>query len=454
MPDAEEIETLAAIVQDVADAVIIVRADGTVAYANRATAELLGHPADTLVGQHYEVLIPPDARPTHREHHDRFVTAPTGRTMGESLVLRAHHAAGYDIDVTIALVPIAKPSPMIAAIIRELTTSQREIGRLAATNELLTSALGGAGRAEVELLAVRLALELLDADATVLSSEDETLATSGDADAVARPAGATISVASTVVIGDHPLTLTAHRPTTARGFAELDQRIVDEFTAAIAITLELLDARAEVAALRSIADHDRIARDLHDRVIQRLFAVAMDLESLASASTGLTRSRLAGAVEALDEVIREIRTTIFGLRDSVGPPRLRVAVANEIDDVAQRMGFAPSLRFLGSTDDSIDTELGDSVVAVVRELLSNACRHAHARHVDVVVGTIGDEFVVQVDDDGTGLPDATDAGDGLVNIERRARELGGSFDLLDRPEGGVRAEWRVPFTPGDAAVST
>ncbi len=451
MPDPWEIETLAAVVRDVADAVVIVRTDGRIAYANPATTTMLGHPTASLIGQPYELLIPPDARERHREHHRHYLDEPQARPMGRGLVLRARHADGFDIDVTIALIPIDRQDTMVATIIRELTTSQRELGRLAATNQLLTAALGGAARDEVGQLAVDLATDLLDADSAVLHHlVDEPLASSGDPTA----APDTMTVASTVAAGDRPVTLTAHRDRHRRAFTELDQRIVDEFTGAVAITLELIDTRAEVATLRSIADHDRIARDLHDRVIQRLFAIAMDLESLASQSTGLTHNRVAGAVDAIDEVVREIRITIFGLRNSVGPPRLRAAVANEIDAVAQSMGFAPSLRFLGSTDEAIDTGLGDVVVSVVRELLSNVSRHAHARHVDVVVGTVGDELIVQVDDDGVGLRDARGLGDGLANIERRAHELDGSFGLHERPDGGVRAEWRVPFDQRADDVST
>lgn len=447
------IETLASVVEDVADAVVVVDDEGTVVYANRAIETMLGHRAESLIGRSYDVLVPEQSRSLHAEHHREFLDHPAARPMGRGLVLRARHALGYDVDVTIALVPIRSPSLMIAAVIRELTTSQRQFARLAATNQLLTAALAGSSRHEIEQQSVDLTRDLLAADAVQLvdvAAADVVVRSphadpSSGTDAPSQPSS---TIECPIEVSSRPLAISAGRADPARPFDELDQQIVCEFAGAIAITLELIDARHEVATLRSIADHDRIARDLHDRVIQRLFAVAMGLESVASGTSGLTRDRVAGAVDSLDEVIREIRTTIFGLRNSVGPPGLRAAVAGEIDAIAHALGFAPSLRFVGSTDDEVSGELRDAAIAVVRELLSNVARHARARDVDVVVGTIDDRFVVIVDDDGVGLPASTEIGNGLANVEHRATERGGSFRLDRGGGGGVRAEWQVPFDPG------
>lgn len=446
-----DIETLASVVDDVAEAVIVVDDDGTVVYANRATETTFGHPPGSLVGRSYEIMVPEHARTRHAAHHRDFLERPAARPMGRGLVLRALHALGYEVDVTIALVPIRSPSPMTAVVIRELTTSQRQFARLAATNQLLTAALAGASRREVEQQSVDLARELLAADAVevVDVATDDLVVRSpeldGDSSGKPAPDGRSI-IECAIGVSNRELSMSAMRSSTARPFDDLDQQIVGEFAGAIAVTLELIDARSEVAVLRSIADHDRIGRDLHDRVIQRLFAIAMGLESIAAGASGLTRDRVAEAVDSLDEVIREIRTTIFGLRTSVGPPGLRAAVADEIDAVAQTLGFAPSLRFVGSTDDVPD-DLRDAAVAVVRELLSNVARHSRARFVDVLVGTVEGRFIVTVDDDGVGLPAETEMGNGLANLQERADRRGGSFRTERSGGGGVRAEWQVPFEP-------
>ena len=151
--------------------------------------------------------------------------------------------------------------------------------------------------------------------------------------------------------------LVAARSTMSPRFLPVDGDVAHEFASAIAITLELIATNAQVEQLRSMADHDRIARDLHDTVIQRLFAIAMRLESAVSGSSGVAAERMGDAVDALDEVIREIRSTIFDLRRPHAAERgLRAAVAAEIDRVADLLGFAPSLRFVGPIDASVTDE--------------------------------------------------------------------------------------------------
>jgi signal transduction histidine kinase len=221
--------------------------------------------------------------------------------------------------------------------------------------------------------------------------------------------------------------------------------VVHEFASAIAITLELVAANDQLEHLRTMAEHDRIARDLHDTVIQRLFAIAMRLESAVAESQGMAAERMGEAVEGLDDVIREIRSTIFDLRRPHDADRgLRSVVAAEVDRVVDLLGFAPSLRIVGPIDAPISDATADEVAAVVRELLSNVVRHAEAARVDVAIRLDNGSMSVVVEDDGVGLRGAADAGTGLPNLMSRARVRGGTFAVAPNTPRGVRAEWSVP----------
>ena len=176
----------------------------------------------------------------------------------------------------------------------------------------------------------------------------------------------------------------------------------------------------------------------------------MRLESAVTGSSGVAAERMGEAVDTLDEVIREIRSTIFDLRRPQEAERgFRAAVATEIDRVADLLGFAPSLRVVGPIDASVTDEAAREAAAVVRELLSNVVRHAGATTVDVTVRIDEFSMSVIVEDDGVGMDEASDGGNGLPNLITRARALGGSFAVGPTAPHGVRAEWAVPLGTDD-----
>lgn len=449
----------AAIVDELPDAVVVVDGDGSIVYVNRAVTDVLGYEPAQLLDHHVDVLVPPDRREAHAVHHAAYLEDPVARAMGDGLLLSARHADGSDIDVTIALVPIPGAASTVAAVIREVTSEQRMIARLSATNELLTAALGGGSRTDVEQRSVDLAREVLDADSSWLVVLDEAdrpvaLLAGPDGDdwraAVSSARDVSPHVLSCPIrLRDEELLLVVGRTGPSRPFSELDLQTLCAFAGAFTITVELIGVRVEVDLLRQMADHDRIARELHDRVIQRLFAIAMRLESVASGAKTFERRRIGEAVDALDEVIREIRTTIFDLRRPEASHSLRSAVAAEIDSATFALGFAPSLRFVGAIDDSVGRALTDEAPIVVREMLSNAARHSRAGNVDVTVVTDHDVLRITVDDDGVGLDDEVH-GSGLRNLRERAEARGGTFELGNREPAGVRATWTVPISTGSA----
>lgn len=229
-------------------------------------------------------------------------------------------------------------------------------------------------------------------------------------------------------------------------FAHSDLDMAEAFAGQAAMALELADARADQQRLSVLEDRDRIARDLHDHVIQRLFAVGLDVQSLAAAlEEGGVRERLTTAVRDLDETIRQIRTSIFALRqDRVTAQTVRESALRLVVELEPVLGLHPEVRFSGPLDTLVDERLVDDVRAVLREALTNVAKHARASKVSVAVGVERNRLKVQVLDDGVGLPRRPHAG-GLANLEARAEEHGGVLALDNRARGGLRLEWTVPL---------
>jgi signal transduction histidine kinase len=245
--------------------------------------------------------------------------------------------------------------------------------------------------------------------------------------------------------------LTVGRRQGARPFPQAQVDVVASFAAQAGVALELAASRAEANRLSLYEDRDRIARDLHDLVIQRLYATGMSLEGTMSMITRPeVASRISNAVDAMDETIKEIRSTIFRLqaRDAPAGPDLRSEILALVDEMTDMLGFAPSLRLGARLGDEISPVVAEQALAALREALSNAARHAHATQVDVTVDVdAGGMLLVRVTDDGTGIPDGGRRS-GLRNLASRAEKLGGELRLEPADPGaatpGTRLEWRVP----------
>jgi signal transduction histidine kinase len=218
------------------------------------------------------------------------------------------------------------------------------------------------------------------------------------------------------------------------------------FAAQATVALELAERRLDAERVTVFEDRDRIARDLHDLVIQQLFATGMQLESVARLieKPDLV-ARVRAAVDDLDTTIREIRSTIYALQTPPsGEPRsLRQRLLEVVDAGAEQLGFSPSFRLTGLVDTAVPTFVGDHVVAVLREALSNAARHAGAHRVEVQVD-VDDVLRLAVSDDGRGIP-AGGRRSGLKNMAERAAECGGRFSADGADGGGTDVVWQVPL---------
>ncbi|CAM5248437.1 sensor histidine kinase [Streptomyces griseomycini] len=220
------------------------------------------------------------------------------------------------------------------------------------------------------------------------------------------------------------------------------------FAAQAAVVMELADRRRDAQQIAVLQDRDRIARDLHDLAIQRLFATGMTLQSAARLIEHQGASeRVARAVDDLDETIKIIRSTIFGLRsrDETAGPGLRARAVRVVGEAAPVLGFAPSVRMEGLLDTHVPKETADHLVAVLSEALTNIARHARARRAEVVLETDGREVRLTVSDDGVGIP-AGGRRSGLRNMAERAQQSGGELEWTSPADGGTTLVWRVPIT--------
>lgn len=221
-----------------------------------------------------------------------------------------------------------------------------------------------------------------------------------------------------------------------------------------ASTLVPLESRRDHEQFSLDEERERIARDLHDHVISQLFAVGLNIQQLATEMGEDERGpRMLRSAEDLNEAIRQIRTTIFGLHRPPGPGlgTVRRRVMGVVADLTRTLGFPPALRWTGPVDVVVPADLGDDLVAVLRESLTNIARHAEAQRVDISVVCSAHALSVTVTDDGTGLSEGHRRS-GLANLQHRALDRGGTFSIgrtcPDRAPhftGGTELSWGVPL---------
>lgn len=244
-----------------------------------------------------------------------------------------------------------------------------------------------------------------------------------------------------LVLGDVALGLIVVDWTGDERSCHLDD--LSTFAERLTVSLVASTARTDKARAQLFEDRDRIARDMHDHVIQRLFATGMSLQSAVRMSDESVRPRLERAVDDLDAAIKDIRHTIFALHRPLGVRKLASEITAVCRDASVTLGFPPHLRLSGRTNDLAE-QLEADVLAVLREGLSNVAKHAAATRVDVAIEVNGG-VVVSVVDDGRGLAPGRERSSGLDNLRRRAEERGGTLLLEPHKPSGTRLVWSVPL---------
>ena len=199
------------------------------------------------------------------------------------------------------------------------------------------------------------------------------------------------------------------------------------------------------SVLAVLEDRDRIARDLHDLVIQRLFATGLQLQGMHRMVRPEVQTRISQAVEDIDATIRDLRAAIFELHSQPGKPSLRSDLKTLVDEYASALGFRPELVCTGPVDSTIPSSVRPQLIAAVRESLSNVVRHARATSVQVEIEVTGTEITARVSDDGVGIKPG-DRRSGLRNLEERAAALGGAVRLSANQPHGTVLELRAPLT--------
>ncbi len=232
-------------------------------------------------------------------------------------------------------------------------------------------------------------------------------------------------------------------------FTQEDEDLVVSLATAASIAIENARLHARLQDLAVLTDRERIARDLHDKVIQRLFAAGMTLQAAGRLiDDDDARERVEETIDELDQTVREIRTTIFGLQPGGAPGRrVRSEVLQMIDEMSPGFLSPPEVSFDGPVDATTPDDVADDLLAVLREALSNVAKHANAPSVRVIVET-GADLTLRVLDDGRGIDDAETApraGHGLANLAERARRRDGRFGVSRRRAGGTALLWRDPL---------
>jgi signal transduction histidine kinase len=229
-------------------------------------------------------------------------------------------------------------------------------------------------------------------------------------------------------------------------FTDSDEQLSVALATAAGVAIDNARLHAKLSSVVLLEERDRIARDLHDTVIQRLFAIGLNLQSVAQmALDQSTRDRLESAVDDLDTTVREIRSAIFELHSTrTAETSFRVAATHLVAEAARALGFEPSIVFEGPLDRAVDDALAEQLLSVEREALANVARHAGASSALVRVSLVDGWVALSVIDDGVGPGDQHSGGHGVRNMRTRAERLGGRCDIEGADGGGTSLVWSVP----------
>ena len=448
------------------------------------------------IGRHAESSGFPDGHPAMRS----FLGVPVrvrDRVFGNLYLTQKRGGGEFTEDDEALVTALGAAAGIAVENARLYDEARRQQRWQLATAEIATQLLSGASSGTALAALTRQALELSDADLVTVALPDEQrrrlTIEYAEGDGAAEARGLVLPVAdslSGLVLAtgeplvtdnfaederaffvarqagghlEHAIVFPLGAPGDVRGTLAIARRrgappfppgasdVVASFAAQAGVAIELADRRAAAERLSVYEDRDRIARDLHDLVIQRLYATGMSLEgTMPMITRPEVADRITNAVDAMDETIKVIRTTIFALQSRGGStgPKLRTEIVELAEEAAGALGFAPALRLGSGLDSHVTPEVAEQALAVLREALSNAARHAGATRVDVTADVDGTGMLtLRVVDNGVGIGLQTRRS-GLLNLANRAEELGGEMQVTAAEGGGTELEWRVPLVSG------
>jgi PAS domain S-box-containing protein len=462
---------LAAIVQSSADGIFSMTRDGVITSWNPAAEAMFGYKRAEVMGHHISHLFPDD--PVFEELLD---AARSGRSSPpRDTRWQTHDGATVDVAISVSVLDPSNQDGY-SVLVRDIRVRKEAEAVLrgqarwqTATAEIRLSLLSEASLEASLALVCKWAVDLSGARAAALvATEDDQprlAATAGDSEALGAIAQQLATVAaraeSTNVGGGFvatalPISFPRSDRAGAGALIVVGQEGVplqpdhEEILASLAshaiLAFELANVRSERDRLLISADRERIARDLHDLVIQRLFGAGLRLQGvLGLIDNQAASARVVSTIDDLDVTIKEIRETIFALEAPPGAG-LRAKVLEAVADAGEALGFKPAVSFHGPADFEVPLQVQLEAAAVLREALSNTTRHAHATRVEVHV-TVDDELGLLVVDNGVGIGEP-DRWSGIANARARAVRLGGHLKLSPAEGGGTCFDWRVPITQG------
>jgi PAS domain S-box-containing protein len=455
-----EEEDALALVEAAPDGILMADESGRILFANRQLEDLFGYERPDLLGRSVDDLLPEHLRHVHRAHRTRYRVEPRLRSMGAGLMLLGRRADGTEFPVEISLSPLPGEGTLrVVAVVRDVS---ERVAAESAHREVL-EALDATRDAVLVLDAASLRFTYVNQGATeqVGYSRDELLQmtmlhitpefTERELRELLGPLarGEQSSMMFTTVHRhrdglDLPVEILMQAIPGDDGTPIRYVKIVRDVRERIAVDERLRQAEQD---LRVVEDRERIARDLHDIVIQKLFAAGMTIQAVSARTTDVEHGqRLAAVVDDLDETILEIRSAIFSLQgDARHTGGVRAEVLRITDDERDALGFEPRIRFDGPVD-AMDQRIADELLPTLREALSNVAKHAGASSAEIVVES-ADDVTLRVLDNGRGMPVTLSGGHGLRNLTERATKLGGSCRASSRPDGGTVLEWQVPARP-------
>lgn len=430
------------ILEAMPDGVVVTDQSGRIVHVNRVFQRLSGYATANLLGSPIESLVPGELRDVHARHREGYTEGGMRvRPMGAGLDITLERADGTRLAVDIALSPLTvNGSSLVLASVRDVSDRRRAEARLRALNEVAQAILTGGSPDDLLHQVASSGARLVDADGAALlvplaeavfevravagepiegsrgrvfagpaSLLEEVMATGRSAVRDDASAGdETPNVSSLGRVGPAMLVplwvrgepfgvLVVINTPGGRLFDAGDLAEEESFASQAAVALEYSRAHDEVQRLGVLAERERIARELHDTVIQHLFASGMTLQAALRGDPADLGERIHPVVQELDGVIRDIRATIFGLESVAGARGLRARVVEVVMDRARALGIEPDLRFEGPVDAAVADDAHESVVAALREALSRSARPGGRARVSVGVSA-ADGLVVRVDD--------------------------------------------------------
>jgi PAS domain S-box-containing protein len=440
------------------DGMILADESGQIILVNRRTEELFGYERAELLGKAVEELVPERFRQIHRAHRTRYRAEPRTRPMGSGHELFGRRRDGTEFPVEISLSPLRTASELlVVASVRDISDRVAAEAERQQIRELLDATHDAILIFDADTL--RFTYVNQGAIEQVGYSRDELLQmtmlhlapefTEASLEELLAPfrRGEMSSTMFTTVHRrrdgvDLPVEIILQPDTTDDGAPAAFIQLVRDISERVEIEERLRQTSEE---LRLLEDRERIARELHDNVIQRLFAAGMSLQAMSGIVETLdqnTARRMDAVVDELDETIREIRGAIYGLQARTARDTgLRSRILHIVEEQRVVLGFEPHLRFDGVID-TIPAAIAEHMLAVLREALANVGRHARATAVDVTIEA-GDDLVLRVVDNGVGIPEVPTAGCGVRNMEARAAQVGGTFRAVSEGSGTL-VEFVVP----------